>query len=50
MHHDFGYGDIPSVEQRQAGSSDLWEEQGGDVWNQEPTEVHAGLTDVGMKQ
>ena len=44
MHHDFGYSDISSVEQCQAGLADLWEEQGGDVWVEPPTEMHAIMT------
>jgi len=50
LHHDFGYSDVSSIELCQTGHSDLWEEQGGDIWKQEATEAHTDLTEAGMRK
>ena len=49
-HNHFGYTDLSSMEQCDAGAGDLWEEQRGKVWSEEATEAHSELTDVGMRE
>lgn len=38
-----GYSDVASIESCKRGESDLWEEMGGKVWEEEPSEVHKSL-------
>lgn len=49
-HHHLGYSDLSSIEGCEAGITDIWEEQGGRVWSDDPSEAHAGLTDVGTRE
>ncbi|KIS00878.1 hypothetical protein L804_02301 [Cryptococcus deuterogattii 2001/935-1] len=39
-----GYSDVASIESCKQGQSDLWEEMGGKVWEEEPSEAHKSLT------
>ena len=49
-HHHLGYSDLSSMEGCDAGLTDIWEEQGGRVWAEDPSEAHAELTDVGTRE
>lgn len=49
-HNLLGYSDLSSLEMSEGPHCDLWEEQGGRVWKEDPTEAHAGLTDVGLRE
>lgn len=39
-----GYSDVASIESCKQDQSDLWEEMGGKVWEEEPSEAHKSLT------
>lgn len=39
----YGYTDLSSIHQCDAGESDLWEEMGGRVWTEAPTPAHLAL-------
>ncbi|OXG21701.1 hypothetical protein C366_01384 [Cryptococcus neoformans Tu401-1] len=38
-----GYSDVASIESCKRGESDLWEEMGGKVWEEGPSEAHKSL-------
>ncbi|KIY34418.1 hypothetical protein I305_03200 [Cryptococcus gattii E566] len=38
-----GYSDVASIESCKQGQSDLWEEMGGKVWEEEPSEAHKSM-------
>ncbi|WWC89756.1 uncharacterized protein L201_004682 [Kwoniella dendrophila CBS 6074] len=46
---EYGYNDISSYTQCRNGKSDLWEEQDGQIWHEEPTESHKSLNEETMR-
>ena len=49
-HYDWRYSDISSMEQAQSGYSDLWEEDGGKVWNEIPSQAHSSLSEQDTRE
>ncbi|EIW70020.1 hypothetical protein TREMEDRAFT_30253, partial [Tremella mesenterica DSM 1558] len=48
-HHDWQYTDLDSLRVCDQRESDLWEEMGGHVWVEQPSQAHLKLTDEGYK-
>ncbi|ORX33743.1 hypothetical protein BD324DRAFT_638421 [Kockovaella imperatae] len=49
-HYDFGYTDISSVEQCASGTSDLWEEDGGRLWAEAPSQAHSNVSEADVTE
>lgn len=43
LHHDWRYSDVGTIENARGGACDLWEEQGGLIWDEAPTNAHLAL-------
>jgi hypothetical protein len=50
LNSEWGYTDVSSIQLCKAGQSDLWEEAGGQVWDEPPTQTHLGLTDNQIRE
>ncbi|WVQ78529.1 hypothetical protein IAT38_000615 [Cryptococcus sp. DSM 104549] len=48
--NQYGYTDLASIDGCKRGTSDLWEEQGGAVWDEPPSEAHLGMDDHAMEE
>ncbi|WWD09924.1 hypothetical protein V865_008054 [Kwoniella europaea PYCC6329] len=46
---EHGYDDLSSISLCREGQSDLWEEQDGKVWYEEPSDAHKSLNEESMK-
>ncbi|WVW82869.1 hypothetical protein I302_104881 [Kwoniella bestiolae CBS 10118] len=48
-HLEYEYNDVSSISLCKEGKSDLWEEQDGNVWYEQPSEAHKSLDEETMK-
>ena len=46
----WGYNDVQDIELCASGNSDLWESQGGRVYQEEPSEAHLSIPDEGLNE
>lgn len=47
LHHDWRYSDVSALNQARSKACDLWEEQGGAVWDEAPSAAHLSLWAAG---
>nr|XP_019013725.1 uncharacterized protein I206_01796 [Kwoniella pini CBS 10737]OCF52506.1 hypothetical protein I206_01796 [Kwoniella pini CBS 10737] len=46
---EYGYNDVSSLSMCKDGKSDLWEEQDGKIWYEQPSEIHKSLDEEAIK-